>query len=95
MKIADGLLTQLDFLKHPIDASNKSLKRPHILVLEMWATWCPPCRKNIPHLTKIQQHYRELEQRDPSRPPVLIVGVTDEANTANLQRFVQDQGSQM
>lgn len=95
MKISDGFLQQLQYLKHPIDVGNEALKRPHVLVIEMWATWCPPCRKNIPHLTKIQQHYHELEQRDPLRPPVLIVGVTDEPNTANLQRFVQDQGGQM
>ena len=27
------------------------------MVVEFWATWCGPCIRGIPHLTKIQQKY--------------------------------------
>ncbi len=28
------------------------------LIVDFWATWCPPCRKEIPELNEIYQKYR-------------------------------------
>jgi len=42
------------------------------LLLEFWATWCPPCRKSIPHLNKIHAKFKDSG--------LLVVGVTDEPN---------------
>lgn len=30
----------------------------NILVLNYWATWCPPCRKEIPGFIKLQEEFR-------------------------------------
>ncbi|MFK7765755.1 MAG: TlpA disulfide reductase family protein [Mariniblastus sp.] len=30
-----------------------------VLVLDMWATWCPPCRKGIPHYIKLQKNFED------------------------------------
>jgi thiol-disulfide isomerase/thioredoxin len=48
------------------------------LLVEFWATWCPPCRKSIPHLNEIYSKYktRGLE----------IVGITDE-DEATVKKF--------
>jgi thiol-disulfide isomerase/thioredoxin len=28
-----------------------------VLIINFWATWCPPCRKEIPMLVGLQEHY--------------------------------------
>jgi thiol-disulfide isomerase/thioredoxin len=29
-----------------------------VVLINFWATWCPPCRQEIPDLIKIQRQYR-------------------------------------
>jgi thiol-disulfide isomerase/thioredoxin len=40
-----------------------------IVVVEFWATWCPPCRKSIPHLIELNKKYAGQ---------VTIIGLSDE-----------------
>jgi cytochrome c biogenesis protein CcmG, thiol:disulfide interchange protein DsbE len=39
-----------------------------VVLLNFWATWCPPCRTEIPELIKMQRQYRAQGLR--------IVGIT-------------------
>lgn len=39
-----------------------------VIVLNVWATWCPPCRKEIPDFIEIQEEMRDED--------VLFVGVS-------------------
>ncbi len=34
------------------------LKRNKLVLLNFWATWCPPCREEIPELIKLQGTYQ-------------------------------------
>jgi peroxiredoxin len=31
--------------------------RGKLVLLNFWATWCPPCRREIPGFVRLQQHY--------------------------------------
>ena len=30
-----------------------------VLILDFWATWCPPCKREIPHFNELYDEYRE------------------------------------
>jgi len=30
-----------------------------VLILDFWATWCPPCKEEVPHLIALQSKYRD------------------------------------
>lgn len=55
-------------------------------VVEFWATWCPPCKKSIPHLNEL---YQNLQSEG-----LVIVGISNEA-MPKIKRFVQQKGSNM
>ncbi len=46
------------------------------VLIDFWATWCPPCRMSIPELVRLQEEYREkglvilgLSMDDPDQAP--------------------------
>lgn len=50
--------------------SLKKAGKDDVFVIEFWATWCPPCRAGMPHLSEMQEHFRAKG--------VTFVGVTAE-----------------
>jgi thiol-disulfide isomerase/thioredoxin len=38
----------------------KEIEKGKIYVVEFWATWCGPCRQTIPHLTELQEQYKDV-----------------------------------
>jgi thiol-disulfide isomerase/thioredoxin len=57
-----------------------------LYVVEFWATWCPPCRASIPHLTELQKKYKDKN--------VVIIGITDE-NASTVKSFVKKMAEKM
>ena len=52
-----------------------------VIVLNFWATWCPPCRAEIPELVKWQREYKGRGLQ--------IIGITvPPANLSKVNNFV-------
>ncbi len=34
--------------------------RGKTVLLDFWATWCPPCRRAMPHIQKVHEEYQSL-----------------------------------
>jgi thiol-disulfide isomerase/thioredoxin len=53
-----------------------------IVLLNFWATWCPPCRAEMPDLVKWQREYRSKGLQ--------VVGVTyPPTNRAEVRKFIR------
>jgi thiol-disulfide isomerase/thioredoxin len=48
-----------EFSLTTIDGKKLSLSdfRGKVVLLDFWATWCTPCREEIPHFVELQQKY--------------------------------------
>lgn len=57
--------------------------RGKIVVLEFWATWCPPCRTTIPHLVQMYKTYKDKG--------VVFVSLTNEPRQT-VEPFVGKMG---
>lgn len=63
-------------------------KEGRVYVVEFWATWCPPCRTSIPHLTEIQKRFKDKK--------VTVIGVSSEdGGLDKITPFVEDMGDKM
>lgn len=55
--------------------------RGKVVVVEFWATWCPPCRTSIPHLIKLYNQYKNKN--------VEFISLTDESGN-EVKKFIKD-----
>jgi len=63
------------------DVSTASL-RGKVVLINFWATWCPPCRAEIPDLIALQEKYKDRLQ---------IIGISeDEVAPAVVKRFATE-----
>ena len=70
------------------DLDGKPLKldayRGKVILLNFWATWCGPCRAEIPSLIELQKHYKNHLQ---------VIGLAvDEEDESFVRKFADSEG---
>jgi thiol-disulfide isomerase/thioredoxin len=69
-----------------LDGSSFDLaaEKGNVLLVNLWATWCAPCRFEIPELDKLHSKYAARRFK--------VIGVSvDEGGTADVKQFVSEQ----
>ena len=59
--------------------------RGKIVILDFWATWCPPCQEGIPHLNELYRAYRNRG--------LAVIGISlDRVGPEEVKRFLERKG---
>jgi thiol-disulfide isomerase/thioredoxin len=76
--VTDFSITDLDGRTHALaDLKGK------VVLVNFWATWCPPCRAEIPDLIRLQEKYRDS---------LVILGISeDEIPAEEVKAFARAQ----
>jgi thiol-disulfide isomerase/thioredoxin len=90
---ADGKIA-LQFYKNPPAVSDLAMKdvdgrtistaslKGKVIIVNFWATWCPPCRAEIPDLIALQNKYKDQLQ---------IIGISDDDDPpAAVKKWADD-----
>jgi peroxiredoxin len=65
------------------DTITLSSLRGQVVLVNLWASWCAPCRAEMPAIEKVYQRYKEQGFT------VLAVNATNQDNLEDAQAFVQ------
>lgn len=57
------------------------------IILNFWATWCPPCKAEMPHM---QNYYEDFAEDD--NVEILAVNLTSGDSEKSVKKFVKDYG---
>lgn len=76
-----------DFALQTLDGGTVRLSdlRGDVVLVDFWATWCPPCRKALPHLQELHEELGDSGLK--------VVGIaTDQQGAKVVAPFVEENG---
>ena len=78
-----------DFRLDSLDGESIALSdlRGQVVVLNHWASWCPPCRAEMPALSRVYDRYKDAGL------VVLGVNATNQDDESQVRAFAQSAGT--
>ncbi len=55
-----------------------------VVIIEFWATWCPPCRESMPETEKLFQKYKDKDV------VVLGISIDEKGGMERVKAFIQE-----
>jgi len=79
---SSGKVANLNFTLKDINGNDVDLSsfKGNVIILDFWATWCPPCRKEIPGYIDLYNIYNSHG--------FVVIGVSVDKSLADLKKFV-------
>jgi len=80
---AGAKLANLDLTLKAIHGKPVSLSdyRGKVVLLDFWATWCPPCLKEIPQYIELYDAYKSRG--------LAVIGISMDESTTSVKRFAK------
>jgi peroxiredoxin len=84
LEAADAARQQADFTLTDLQGTPWHLRdlKGKVVLVNFWATWCPPCRKEMPDLQALYDKYRHQG--------FLVLSISDE-DAAKVQPFIRER----
>ena len=75
-----------DFTLQDLDGNTVRLSdlRGKVVFLNFWATWCPPCRAEMPDIEKVHRKYRDRD--------VVVLGIDLRESVSTVRAFIGEGG---
>jgi len=86
LKPVKGAAVAGDFIAQDMQgkpARFSALSAKKVVLLNFWATWCPPCRKEMPAMEQLYQTYKD-------RGLVVLAVSQDQAPHATVRSFAEE-----
>lgn len=84
--VAPGPLPSLEPVK-PLASGGALLSaqvQGHVVVIDLWATWCEPCRESMPKVARLADAYADTD--------LVVVGVHVGPSAEDAARFADEAG---
>jgi len=82
-KVKEGAVAP-DFTLKDLKGATRTLPRGDVVLLNFWATWCPPCRKEMPSMVSLYERLKDHGLK--------VVAVSVDRELADLTGFVREYG---
>ena len=66
----------------PVSEFNIADHAGHFVYLDIWASWCGPCKQSFPFLNALEAHYDDTQLQ--------VVGISIDTQPGAAQRFVEN-----
>ncbi len=80
----DAIRAKADFTLQDLSGKSWHLAdlKGKVVLVNFWATWCPPCRKEMPDLEALYQQYKDKG--------LIVLAVSDE-DPAKIESFIKEK----
>jgi thiol-disulfide isomerase/thioredoxin len=74
-----------DFTLKDLEGNSVKLSdfRGKVVIIDFWATWCPPCRRGIPEFVELQEQY--------GKDKLVVLGINmDQGDLSVVPKFAEE-----